>query len=481
MKFCVLQADYSTTNVDYKNYDPPRNLSNLWPQHEFVHVFLNKLTTYQQLKTLSTQGFDCFINLCEGYLDWEVPSIDVIYSLDLLNLPYTGPTALLYDPEKELMKYVAYTEGIATANYIKTKSSQNLNIQEAGLQFPLFVKPAKAGDSLGIDQNAKVNTQAELAEQVQKITAEFGEALIEEYIDGEEYTVLVVATPQLPTKVKVFEPVQYLFPENYNYKTYSLKTSELHTKANVPVKEKDLNQALKTAAEKIFTAFNGSGYARLDFRKSKQDGKLYFLEINFTCSVFYTQGMEGSADYLLALDGTGQAGFLQLIIAEGMYRHQQNQSCYTIKRRASAGYGIVANRAIKTGEVVFKGEERAFRLVTERFVKNNWNAAQQNVFKHYALPASSQVYIIWDNEPHLWAPQNHSCQPNTAYDGLNVKAIQPIAAGEELSLDYGTILNNQIEAFNCLCGTEKCRGVIKGQPQNSITDREILLITQQTN
>ena len=117
MKVCVLQPDYSTTGVDYKNYDPSRDLSPLLPGHEVVHVALNKLTTYKQLKELSKKGFDIFVNLCEGYLEWEIPSIDVIHSLELLQLPYTGPTPKLYDPPKELMKYVAYCEGVKTPGY----------------------------------------------------------------------------------------------------------------------------------------------------------------------------------------------------------------------------------------------------------------------------------------------------------------------------------------------------------------------------
>jgi D-alanine-D-alanine ligase len=103
MKICVLQPDYSTSAVDYQYYDPARNLSALLPDAEVHHVLLNKLTTYKQLLALSKQGFDCFVNLCEGYLEWEVPSIDVIYTLELLNLPFTGPNSLLYDPPKELI------------------------------------------------------------------------------------------------------------------------------------------------------------------------------------------------------------------------------------------------------------------------------------------------------------------------------------------------------------------------------------------
>ena len=77
MKICVLQPDYSTTAVDYQYYDPPRQLSHLWPEAQVDNVFLNKLTTYRQLKELSKKGYDVFVNLCEGYLEWEIPGVDV--------------------------------------------------------------------------------------------------------------------------------------------------------------------------------------------------------------------------------------------------------------------------------------------------------------------------------------------------------------------------------------------------------------------
>ena len=74
IKVCVLQPDYSVTNIDYQHYDPPRNLAELIPEAIVDHVMLNKLTTYKQLKELKKKNYDVFVNLCEGYLEWEVPS-----------------------------------------------------------------------------------------------------------------------------------------------------------------------------------------------------------------------------------------------------------------------------------------------------------------------------------------------------------------------------------------------------------------------
>src|SRR5688500_10604765 len=75
-KICVLQPDYSSSAVDYKNYDPHRDLAPLLPEASVDHIFLNKLTTYKQLKELKNENYAIFVNLCEGYLEWDVPSVD---------------------------------------------------------------------------------------------------------------------------------------------------------------------------------------------------------------------------------------------------------------------------------------------------------------------------------------------------------------------------------------------------------------------
>lgn len=469
MKVCVLLPDYSTTNIDYQYYDPPRDVSVLLPNDEVHTVFLNKLTTYKQLKQLSTQGFDVFVNLCEGYLEWEVPSIDVIYTLELLNLPYTGPSTLLYDPPKELMKYVAFCSNVQTPSYDKVSSQEALYALKHTFQYPLFVKPAKAGDSLGIDEHSLVDSFEALVQKVSATLPEYNELLIEQYIDGREFTVLVAANPD-GKSCKAFQPIEYIFPKALRFKTYALKTSDLHTDANIPVTDEDLKKELMNAAEKIFTTFNGVGYARLDFR-TDQNNQLYFLEINFTCSVFYKDGYEGSADYILKFDPVQQQGFLQHIIQEGIARYNRKQKPYVMKGNSIAGYGIYATRAIQEGEIIFKGEGRAQRLITKEFVDTYWNETEKEAFRRYAYPVSNNVYILWDDNPSEWAPQNHSCNANTVYKGLNVIALRKIEDGEELTLDYAQLLDETAEPFDCQCGSSNCRGKIQGIANTTVAKR----------
>lgn len=473
MKICVLQPDYSTSTVDYRHYDPPRDLAPLAPGHVVHHEALHKLTVHKQLARLAADGYDIYVNLCEGYLEWDVPSIDVIHALERLGLPYTGPSVRLYDPPKPLMKYVAHAAGVATPRHVVVTPREDARaaVARAGLRFPLFVKPAHAGDSLGVDDGARVSEPDALQAQVTAIQADYPQLLIEEYIAGREFTVLVVGDSAGEGRGTALEPIEYRFPAGREYKSYALKTSELHPDANVRVDDPTVRAELMRAAEAVFRGFDGTGYARMDFRMDHA-GTLHFLEVNFSCSVFYPAGWEGSADHILALDGLGQAGFLMRIIAEGRGRHTRQQQMYALRGDSIAGYGIVATREVAPGEVVFRGEGRPQRIVTRRHVEGTWGPEDRVMFDRYAYPLSDEVYLLWDRDPSEWAPQNHSCDPNTRFDGLDVVATRPIAVGEELTVDYAEFLDASAEAFECRCGASTCRGRVVGIAGNSVTMRE---------
>ena len=233
------------------------------------------------------------------------------------------------------------------------------------------------------------------------------------------------------------------------------------------MRDAELATRLQRSAERVFRGFDGVGYARMDFRLDDR-GQLFFLDINFTCSVFYSDGYEGSADYVLKHDGAGQAGFARHIVAEGIARHRRRQKTFVIKGNSLAGFGIYATRNLASREIVFRGEERAQRIVSREHVMTHWSAEDQLQFRRYAYPLSDEVYVLWDENPAEWAPQNHSCEPNTGFHGLNVVALRTIAKGEELTLDYAELLNEESEPFECNCGARSCRGLVTGTAGNSV-------------
>jgi D-alanine-D-alanine ligase len=174
----------------------------------------------------------------------------------------------------------------------------------------------------------------------------------------------------------------------------------------------------------------------------------------------------------LKLNGYQQKDFLNKIIEEGIKRHRAQQKKFVIKGNSISGYGIYATENIEAGEIVFKGEELAQRIVTKSFVEKKWNLKEKENFRRYSYPVSDEVFLLWDDNPKNWAPQNHSCNANTSYEGLNVIAIKEIKIREELTLNYNDFLDASMEPFECKCGNESCIGLITGIKGNTISSRE---------
>lgn len=472
MNVCVLQPSYEKSELlkEYATHDPPRDLSGLIPEWSFTHVFLHKATVYHQLKDLKHDGFDIFVNLCEGHLDWDVPSIDVIHALDSLGLPYTGPAADRYETRKEMLKVVARYAGVRTPPHVMARSVADVSEAATRLRFPLFVKPGEGGDSFGIDEASRCANKRALLSKSNHLLRQYDSILIEEYLDGREFSVLVAADSKNPKTPLAFRPIEYRFPEGERFKTYDLKNAQYHPEANVSVDDPALEAELIAAARRVFLTFGASGYCRMDFRLDAE-GVPSVLDANFTCSVFYAEGFYGTADYILQHDGFGTANFLRHIVNEGLARHRSLQKAYVVRTK-NGGLGIDAARAITKGEVVFIGEERAQRIVTRRWVDEHWDPRDRKVFAEYAYPLSDEVYILWSDNPLEWAPQNHSCDANCHYDGLNVVALRNVRAGEELTLDYAQFCNELSAGFDCHCGAPNCRGFVTGTIGAGVEARE---------
>ncbi len=83
----------------------------------------------------------------------------------------------------------------------------------ASLRFPLFVKHYSSYSSVALSRLSRVRAPGGLRRQARRIMSRFGTALIEEYIDGAECTVLVAENPDDPAKPTTYTPMQYRFPK----------------------------------------------------------------------------------------------------------------------------------------------------------------------------------------------------------------------------------------------------------------------------
>jgi hypothetical protein len=119
-------------------------------------------------------------------------------------------------------------------------------------------------------------------------------------------------------------------------------------------------------------------------------------------------------------------------------------------------------RPAATGEVLVRFEDRPHTLVTLSHVEAHFDDRQQAWFDEYAWPLTDEVWVTWSDDPEEWTPVRHACDPSAWLEGLNVVARRPLAAGDEITLDYATFYNERMPSFECTCGSDACRGVIRG-------------------
>ena len=154
-----------------------------------ARYFPAELDSVDELKKFKP---DLCFNSAEGhYCDSREAQMPAI--LDMLQFPYTcaGVMGMMLSHNKHLAKRQFLTYGLPTAKFMVI--SDESSIPESDLRYPMFVKPASEGSSIGINQHAVVRNYAELVKQV-KWALEMTHALVlvEEYIEGREFTIGVL-------------------------------------------------------------------------------------------------------------------------------------------------------------------------------------------------------------------------------------------------------------------------------------------------
>ncbi len=282
-------------------------------------ITLEKDEAQERLPPLR-DDFDVFFNLCDGAEDQDdTPGIEVVETLEAMGVAFTGATSSFYEPTRGEMKRAARSVGVRVPRGLIAKTVHDVEKAAHTLRFPLFVKHHNSYASVGITKRSRVMSPAGLRQQARRIMERFGFCSIEEYIDGDELTVLVAENPDDPQQPVTYVPMRYSFPEGESFKHEKLKWEDYAGLGCAPVRDPVLARRLRTAAAKVFLALGGTSFGRCDLRLDAK-GRPHLLEINPNCGVFYPPTDPGSADLCLLSDPQGHEGFARLLIAAALRR-----------------------------------------------------------------------------------------------------------------------------------------------------------------
>jgi D-alanine-D-alanine ligase len=191
-------------------------------------------------------------------------------ALESLNVPYTGSGVLgsALSMDKTRSKRVWQSLGLPTPTFIALPRGADVHAAARQIGFPLIVKPACEGSSVGV---TRVFAESDLDEAV-KLAAKYpGDMLMETLIEGDELTVTILGREVLPSIHIVPKAAFY----DYNAKYIAEDTQYICPGLDGAVAESEL-RALSLDA---FDALGSTGWGRVDVMRDAA-GRNWLLEVN---------------------------------------------------------------------------------------------------------------------------------------------------------------------------------------------------------
>lgn len=244
----VFQNDEKIADIDKSDFSFQRNGEKI--DFDFAYITIH-----------GTPGED---GILQGYFE-------------LLRIPYS--TCNVHSSSLTFNKWFCNnylrSYGIKMANSAIRSKGEEIDaksiVDELGL--PVFIKPNAGGSSFGI---TKVKKLEEIEPAILKAWEESNEALIEEFIEGTEFTCGLVKTGG----EKIVFPVTEVLPKNefFDFEAkYTPGAADEITPARI---SDDLTKTIQDISSKIYDYCECSGIVRIDF--ILKDNEFYFLEVNTT-------------------------------------------------------------------------------------------------------------------------------------------------------------------------------------------------------
>ncbi len=187
--------------------------------------------------------------------------------LSSMGIPHTGSdfSACLVAMDKYLTKLHFRAHGVPTADFTLL---QNGNLR-GGISYPAVVKPCSCGSSVGV---SIVHDEKELAEALALAGEYESKILIEDFIEGREFSVGVLNGKALPA-IEI-RPKDGFY--DYKRKYQSGLTEEL---CPAPLSQKDA-EILGALALRAHESLGLGSYSRIDFIREEKTGRFFCLEAN---------------------------------------------------------------------------------------------------------------------------------------------------------------------------------------------------------
>jgi D-alanine-D-alanine ligase len=296
---------------------PPR------PGEETI-VLLDRRAGEAEATTLTGLGLDVLFPVLHGPYG-EDGTIQGLF--ELAGVPYVGCGVLAsaVGMDKALMKVVFRAAGLRVPDWVvvlahewqRDAGAVRAAIDRA-LTYPLFVKPANLGSSLGI---SKVKTPAALDAAIEAALAYDRKVIVENGVEAAREIECAVIGNEEPEASVPGEIVP-----SHEFYDYEAKYLDSGSRLEIPAAlDADLTREIQRQAIAAFRAIDGAGLSRVDFLLGRASGALFVNEIN-TLPGFTTISMFSK---LWAESGVAYGALVDRLVALAIDRHRARRALRT--------------------------------------------------------------------------------------------------------------------------------------------------------
>jgi D-alanine-D-alanine ligase len=233
-----------------------------------------------------------------------------------INFTGSSREALKFDSDKVLAKSHLRKMGIKTADYFTAIPGQYKCESELPVRFPLFLKPLDAANGNGIDDLSFVTSLEEYENKISSLYDSFNQpVLVEEYLDGREFTAAVINMPDSNLLVSAVEVVP---PQSTNGLRILGEQAKRDDSEELKKEEDiEIRDSVCKLAVDAFVHLGIRDFGRIDI-KVNASGQCYFMEANLV------PGMTAGTSYFpKACEIEGEISYdkmIGLILGEGLRR-----------------------------------------------------------------------------------------------------------------------------------------------------------------
>lgn len=233
-----------------------------------------------------------------------------------INFTGSRREVLKFDSNKVLAKTHLTNKGIKTARYFMAIPDQFNDQESLPLTFPLFVKPLDAANGNGIDDLSYVTNFTQYQSKVASLYETFSQpVLVEEYLDGREFTVAIIKTPNkelIISAVEVIPPIS-----SHGLRILGAQTKREDSETLNEIVDEEMKGRVSTLARNAFNALGVRDYGRIDI-KTDNHGECFFMEANLVPGM--TQGTSYFPEACIIANGFTYKHVIKQLISGGLDR-----------------------------------------------------------------------------------------------------------------------------------------------------------------